>query len=134
MRKLNDAKLGFTVVADSSEDVSDAAIHRLNMALAKRIYELLQHFYPGHPWGVEVGHESNYGLINVRLMGISNWSATTHISKVNSWPALKAWVKKGPGELLERFRLPREGFSVNDWNDALHRWKPVFNMNRRPPD
>lgn len=136
---MNDARGGYTAALGQHDDIdtSDETIRRANMSVAKCIYHLLQQSYPGHPWQVEVGHEENYGLINVRLGGLSNWSATVHLTEVNSWPALKWWVAKsnrGPGSLLERFNLPRAGFSAADWNNALRKWKPIFNMNTRLPD
>lgn len=94
------------------------------IALAKRCGEIQSHFFPGHPFKIVVfpanktGEHSIIGIQLKPFMG-GNWYyriPTTLISNAND---LQRHVLLGCGEILERYRMPRQNFSPKHYVDAL---------------
>lgn len=92
------------------------------MATAKWTGELLQRHYPGHAWHVEVVIQKGGGIIKIRLNGLmpaDHWYVC-QMADVICDPGGKRTVLKGAGELLERYRIPRGRFNLDDWRQALN--------------
>lgn len=108
----------------------DASKHEANQSIADQIYMKLCFHYPGHLWRVEVSLDQGVALI--RLMTFTD---VPHVIKLNDLKNTRNWseVKDAGGEFLERFRMPRAGFSHAEFNAAVHRFRPMFNRGRMPP-
>lgn len=100
-----------------------------DIALAKRIWEVVQYHYPGHPWGVGVNHEQ--GIAQIFLPAFTQCCYVIRLAELFSDPSMKT-VIRGAGELLERFRIPRSGFDIVDFIEAQKRFHPMFYRNRLP--
>ena len=105
----------------------DAANKRLCHAVGLKLTQT----YPGHPFGVVA--EVEHGIVKICLQGFTQWPYVLKIDTLKSDPALKSVVKAG-GELLERLRMPRTGFSMADWQIANRRLPHHFNRNKRAPE
>lgn len=92
--------------------------HRgFDLFVAKRIDEILTHHYPGYPWKVVSNAQQGIVYFNIpALMG-----ETLHwLIKLGDWNDLSPkLVIDGGGELLERMNLPRQGFEVMSFLEAL---------------
>jgi hypothetical protein len=102
-----------------------------NADLCRKIGRKLSEAYPGHPWGVMA--EAEHGIVKIALQGFIQWPVVVKLSTLKSDPGLKTVVRYA-GELLERLRLPRKGFSMADWRAANSAMPWVFNRNNRPPE
>mgnify|MGYP000514636362 CR=1 FL=1 len=106
---------GFTsqTVEIETSSAKDAA----DLALTMKIAETLERHYPGHPWMVQVSHDSGCAFIKLPIVMRSMERYVLHIDKLNMDPSMRAVVRAG-GELLERFNMPRTGFSLDPFLDA----------------
>jgi hypothetical protein len=78
--------------------------------LVKRIGDTLERHYPGWGWCIEPFAAA--GIINISSIRISTKMAyTLHTKNVQDDPQLKAAIVAG-GEYLERFKIPRGGFTA----------------------
>jgi hypothetical protein len=94
----------------------EAAIHRHanDVNMAKTLSEKLQEAYPGHLWGVNV--EGRTGLITIRNLYLSGqWGYVLKIGDVYSISSLECDAVRAGGEILERFRLSRAQFKVEQY-------------------
>jgi hypothetical protein len=90
---------------------------------AKWTGEKLQQFFPGHPWFVEVKGDRWNAVVMIQIRGIM---------PADRWYVLKfrdlltdaggRMIMRAGGELLERYGIPRQGFSLTAWKDALTRY------------
>ena len=81
--------------------VSDPAKITLEQALAKRVGDALNRWYPGYLWGVNV----EQGLVLVHNLTLSgNWG---FVLKEENISASLQEVMRAGGEILERYFLPR---------------------------
>lgn len=94
-----------------------------DLELAKKIYDILDKHYSGHPWGVWADHREKNGTCDIKLFypdakgQIWHYGYKLHIGKCDT-PFLKKKVVKAGGELLERYGLPRERANINSALDA----------------
>lgn len=102
-----------------------------NAAMCKLIGRKLAEVYPGHPWGVV--SEIEHGIVKICLQGFTQWPVTIRVSTLKGDPSLRAVVKYA-GELLERLKMPRKGFSMADWRTANQRLPHHFHRNARAPE
>ena len=110
---------------------ADGSLDQANESLAKMIGRKLAETYPGHPWGVMA--EIEHGVVKIALQGFTQWPVVIKVSTLKSDPGLRSVVKHA-GELLERLKLPRKGFSLADWRAANSRHFWHFNRNARAPE
>lgn len=87
-------------------------------ALTRHIAQIVERHYPGHPWFIEVSHRQGIIKINLPALMKQNYFVV-HIRQTWTDPAL-TYIKRGCGEILERFRLPRAGYSHDEYLSALH--------------
>lgn len=91
---------------------------RADMALTKRIAGVIEQHYAGHPWHIQVSHEQGIAKIQIpHLMGAVNWYVIP-LTLLKSDPTLRLVVRAG-GEILERYRIPRQPFGRDDFLKAL---------------
>lgn len=94
------------------------------LSIARWTGNLLERTYPGHAWHVEVeiGRNGMGGLIKLRLNGImpGNRWYIVKLADTLCDPGGKRTVLKGAGELLERYKLPRGNFDLDNWRVALN--------------
>ena len=86
---------------------------RADLATARAVRRILDTAYPGHDW--EVVADSGQGYVAFRipaLMG-ANWAYLIKCRDLTPEAVLK-----GGGELLERYRLPREKFNLDRFLEA----------------
>ena len=96
---------------------------KAKMEIARWTGELLDRNYPGHPWFCEVIMARMGGVIKMQLRGLmppDRWYVVK-LSDVTSDPGGRRTVLKGAGELLERYNIPRRGFSFDHWKEAHNR-------------
>lgn len=110
---------------------SDGWFDTANAAMVKLIGEKLATTYPGYPWGVI--SEIEHGIIKMCLMGFPQWVMVIKVNSLKGDPSLKL-VTKFAGELLERLKLSRENFSMDDFMAATHRLPYHFNRNAKAPE
>lgn len=106
------------------EDAADYA--KANARLMNAVADVLQRSYPGNPWFVR-GDVRN-GIFYIGLGGFTHWGHLIKIESIKADPQMKC-VVKAAGELLERLRMPRAGFSMSDWRAALAR-NPIWRQRR----
>lgn len=94
----------------------------LKMATAKWVGEKLQQHYAGWAWMVRVEIAKGGGLVLISLPHIMgpNHHYACQLNDVMHDPGGKNTILKGAGELLERYNLPRTGFSEADWMAAMN--------------
>jgi hypothetical protein len=102
-----------------------------NEAMCKRVGNKLAQTYPGHPFGVIA--EVEHGIVKVCLQGFTQWPYVIKVDTLKGDPSLRSVVKAG-GELLERLKMPRKGFSFADWRAANAAMPYHFNRNRKAPE
>ncbi len=96
-----------------------------DLAMTKSVSEVIERHYGGHPWLVEVSHEQGVVMISIPLfMGPYKYIIKIHDLKTD--PGFRS-VVLGCGELLERYRIPRQKFSEADFLSALS----AIPLNRR---
>ena len=106
----------------------DTGIPPNDLALAKRITDVLLQHYAGHPWAVWVSHEQGVALIRnlgLKLNGVryaSDYAMNMHLKDLVNDPTLKTVVKMG-GEMLERWNIDREKYRHADYEHN----RPAFN-------
>lgn len=110
--------LRYERTSDDPEEQDEFA--NAKMATAKWVGEKLQQHYPGHPWFVEVKGDRGGAVILIQLMGIMphNRHYAVNFRDALTDPGGKT-IMRGAGELLERYGIARQGFSMDDWKVAL---------------
>lgn len=90
-----------------------------DMALTKNLATYIEGTYPGHPWYIETSHFQGVVKINIPML-CGQWFYTVRISDLHTDPGFKTVLRKC-GELLERLRMPRCGYSHADFLAAEER-------------
>jgi hypothetical protein len=101
---------------------------RMEVETAKWAGEMLHRHYPGYPWFVEVRGDKYNAVIQLQIRGImppDRWYVVK-FRDVLTDPGGKRTILKGAGELLERYNIPRSGFTTDHWRAALERF-PIGN-------
>ena len=110
------------LVADHDEtlDLSDpkqADIHRREMNVARAVMAELQLAYPTHPWAVRVDGKGIYKAVMVKLPAImrprDHYVLPMSLLLGGSIGDFQRLVRRAGGEILERFNIPRSGFSAD---------------------
>lgn len=103
------------------DDASPDPFAGAKVAVAKWAGELLARDFPGHAWHVEVTMSGTGGLIKIRLNGImpANRWYCVQLADTLTDPGGRRTVLKGAAELLERYRIRRGNFSLDDFRNAI---------------
>ena len=108
----------------------DGYFDNANATLTRMVGERLMAAYPGHPWGV--CSEIEHGIVKISLQGFNQWCHVLKVERRKGDPAMRP-VLKAAGEMLERFKMPRKGFSFADWHAASRKYPAHFNRFTKPP-
>jgi len=100
-----------------------------DLALTNAIAEKLEAHYPAHPWMVTVTHAQGIAMIKLPLVMMRNEAFVLHIARLACDPGLRAVVRAG-GEILERYNMPRHGFSLDRFLHA--REKGPYGLKPKP--
>lgn len=103
--------------------------HAWNQNLAERMWHAIQQEYPGTP--ILTGANHAQGVCSLEVPLFTPQPYILHIAKLD--PRLIR-VVKAAGEILERYRIPRSGFKVEHWINALIRFKPTHRLGDKPPE
>jgi hypothetical protein len=106
-------------------------IDAANESLARDVARRLGEFYPNHPWGVMA--EIEHGIVKIALQGFTQWPYVIHVDTLKADPGMRSVFAAG-GEILEKFRMPRQGFSLADWRAANARMPYHFYRTKKPPE
>jgi hypothetical protein len=77
------------------------------ITMCKGIGRLLEFHYPGHPWAVEVNMKQGYAKVSIPDLLGPNWGYVILLSDMSDQMVVKAG-----GEILERFKIPRNRIDV----------------------
>lgn len=92
---------------------------RADRALTLAVADKLERHYPGHPWLIEASHKQGVVMISIPIFMGWKRKYVIHISALKSDPGMRHVVRAG-GEILERFKMPRQAFSDTDYVNALN--------------
>lgn len=93
-----------------------------DLALGKKILEILEKNYSGHAWFVDTNHEAGHASVQLMYEGLDGkvriwkYGFLLHINKIANLDmhALENRIKDVGGEILERYHLKRAKFSIED--------------------
>lgn len=91
--------------------------HARDLALTKRIAQVLERHYPSHPWMVEVNHAQGVAFISLPIIMRKGQKYVLHTDNLASDPNLRA-VVRAAGEILERHNVPRSSFRLDHFLHA----------------
>ena len=94
----------------SDDDVKD-------IALCRKIWQVLDKHYQGHPWMVGADHRAGTVTIQLAYNDKVDWRFSRmgwilHINKLETPEELKKVMRAG-GDMLERFNLKRDAATEN---------------------
>lgn len=135
-------KRGFTGKIKTYDQTDEVDPHvAADLAMTLRISETLERHYPAHPWMVTVSHAQGIAQIKLPLVMKRNQAYILHLDKLAVDPGLRKVVRAG-GEILERYNMPRAGFSLTPFLEAREKgpygpkpkpriWMPEFASSAR---
>lgn len=94
-----------------------------DLALTKRMAEVLERHYPGHPWMVQVSHAQGVAYVKLPILMKRNQAYILHIDRMSMDPGLKCVMRAG-GELLEKYQVPRTPFLLDHFLTARDASRP----------
>lgn len=84
--------------------------------IAKEVAELLLRYYPGYLWAVSIDSRATVGMLDIRNLSLSGkWGFRFPLKQYLDGLDTRKKVVMAGGELLERYRMPRKGFSAADY-------------------
>lgn len=104
---------------DIGDDPRPDPFAAVDAALMKAVAFVINKYYPGHPWKVEVSHAQGVIFLSIPvLMGATN-KYVIPIKMVKNAMDLRRHVMQQAGEILERYELPRNAFSRDEFCRAV---------------
>lgn len=98
-------------VDTEASDAKESAGIPWELAVVRKAGAIIERHYPGHPFEIRV--DAKQGVLMLRLnplMGLY-WHVI-HLSTLVGDPSYRA-VIRAAGEILERYQMPRAGFSLD---------------------
>jgi hypothetical protein len=105
--------------------------HEANQSLARRMWEVIQLHYPGQPLTTGANHAQGVAMIYFPIF--TKWPYIIKINNLKADPGMRR-VVRAAGEILERYRVPRMGFTTSDLVSALDKWQPRYTSSWKPPE
>ena len=115
------------------ETMGHGATYFADLALGKRIMDVLEKCYANHNWLVDVNHEAGHGSVQLmyegsdRQMRIWKYGFLFHIKNIVNDDLEKRVMRMG-GEVLERYNMARRAASENDFADFFSKGVQTENM------
>lgn len=103
----------------------------LDILRGQEVQSILRRHYPGHPWIVEVNHEQQ--IIKIMIKHLHERPYVVLLRDFYADPRRDCIMRAG-GEFLERFNIPRAGFSETDFYTAVEAMKSPARRNLAPPE
>ena len=101
---------------------------RADLTAARAVRRILATAYPGHDW--EVVADSAQGYVAFRIPALMGLNYAYLVKGRDLTPEA---VLTGGGELLERYRLPREKFDLDRFLEARERDSILLDRSRKLP-
>lgn len=101
------------------ENMGYGATYLDDMAIGKKMLDVLEKYYANHAWIVDCNHESGHATIQLMYEGnnkevkVWKYGFLLHLNKLNS-DNLEMKVMRAGGEILERYGMARKQLSDND--------------------
>jgi hypothetical protein len=105
-----------------------AARAATDVAAAKAVRRILDQAYPGHDWEVVADSAQGYVAFRIPALMGGNWAYLIRAKDVTPEA-----VRKGGGELLERYRLPRGKFDLDRFLAARAEHSILLGRSRKIP-
>ncbi len=84
--------------------------------IAKEVADLLLRYYPGYLWAVSIDSRATVGMLDIRNLSLSGkWGFRFPLKQYLDGLDTRKKIVMAGGELLERYRMPRKGFSAADY-------------------
>lgn len=84
--------------------------------IAKEVADLLLRHYPGYLWAVSIDSRETVGMLDIRNLSLSGkWGFRFPLKEYLDGLDTRRKVVRAGGEMLERYRMPRRGFSADDY-------------------
>jgi hypothetical protein len=109
------------------ETMGHGATYLQDMALGKKILDIVEKHYAYYDWLVDCNHEAGIASIQLMYHGpnmeikVWKYGFLMHINKLASLTEheLEGKVKKSAGEVLERYKMARKAATENDLVDFM---------------
>lgn len=103
---------------DLGDDPRPDPFVQADLALTRRIAEIVEKHYFGQPFQIVVSHRDGIVKINIpALMGSIHWFVV-HISELSNDSGFRKIVQ-GCGDILERFHIPRAAYDREEYIAAV---------------
>jgi hypothetical protein len=111
-------------IADEEVTEQDKARIKRELVVVRWVGTALERWYPGHAWHVQVHggrKDPSNAVIAIRinaLMPAHMWITRKYRDCLNDPSGII--IRSAAGELLERYGIPRAGFDLDHWRQALN--------------
>lgn len=101
---------------------------RADLATARAVRRILDAAYPGHDWDVLADSRQGYVAFRIPALMGAHWAYL-----IKGRDLTPEAVLTGGGELLERYRLPREKFDLDRFLEARAKHSILLDRSRKVP-
>ena len=105
---------------DMGDDPEQDPLAAANLELLQKIAPMIEFHYPGHPWKIET--DIRQGILTIELPPLMTKPACgiVRLIELHTDPGFKT-VMRVCGQILERFRLPRNKYDHGDFHAACRK-------------
>jgi len=120
----------YVAPANGEGGIADDPYKAQDSTVKAAMMRWLQKHYPGYPWAVEADLAQGIVKFNIPiLMGIYHW----YVVNLRTHDIVDG-LHKGAGEILERYRQPRDHFNVGAFLEARQRHSKLVLPSRLVPE
>jgi hypothetical protein len=106
------------------QEGEDPAAAAARLRLSEIVGEIAYSFYPNHPWKIEIKPPNKFGQDGVIQIQLAPWMGpklwyTIWTDSVRTHNDMRIRVMRVCGEILERYQVPRQGFSGDEFHSAM---------------
>ena len=106
------------------EELEPNEYYNQDLLMYKRVKAELRRLYPGYRWTVWASHKQGVVTVSiVMLMGVVH-RFVLKIQNLKNEGDFNKWIKAAGGEILERYRLSRDGLDMPEYLDRLEQVGP----------
>ncbi len=120
----------YVAPATVDEGIADDPFKDQDARIAATMMKWLNEKYPGYPWATEC--DSRQGIVRFNipiLMGVDHW----YVVNLRTHDVVDG-LHKGAGEILERYRQPRDGFNLGAFLEARAKHSKLVLPHRAIPE